>query len=80
MSGETTGLVVVMASQHFGRTLVLKPWNAKTAIGISQTHMCIRSIMCAGGTVEQYGLVSPLALVNASFKIVPEGILCTLHI
>lgn len=36
--------------------------------------------MCAGGTVEQYGLVSPLILVNASFKTVPEGILCTLHI
>lgn len=36
--------------------------------------------MCAGGTAEQYGLVSPLILVNASFTTVPEGILCTLHI
>lgn len=36
--------------------------------------------MCAGGAVEQYGLVSPLILVNASFRTVPEGILCTLHI
>lgn len=71
---------MVMASQHFRSTLVLKPWNAKTVIGISHTHLRIRSIMCAGGTVEQYGLVSPLILVNASFKTVPEGILCTLHI
>lgn len=42
------GLAMVMASQHFGSTVVLKPWNAKTVIGISHTHMCIRSIMCAG--------------------------------
>lgn len=80
MERPQDGLAVVTASQRFGSTLVLKPWNAKPAIGISHTRMCVRSRMCAGGTVEQYGLVSPLILVNASFKTVPEGILCTLHI
>lgn len=47
--------------------------------GISHAHMGPASRMCAGGAVEQYGLVSPLILVNASLETLPGGILCTRH-
>lgn len=75
---------MAMGSWHFGRTPVLKPANTNHVCvhnwHFTYTYVPSAHRMRAGGTAGQYGLVSPLILVNASFKTVPEGILRTRHI